>query len=113
MLNEIWCSICCRYMDDGCKKCSHFDEQVHLDQEDKVDTSPEHLSDVDKGTGMICGEDPEEQRKKIINLGDMIEGEINRMCITDDLNELDTMALYAKKNIEKLQELRYKQMKGR
>lgn len=43
--NEIWCSICCRYMDDGCKNCSHFDEQVHLDQEDKVDTSPEHLPD--------------------------------------------------------------------
>lgn len=42
-VNEIWCSICCRYMDEGCKKCSHFDEQVHLDKEDKVDTSPEHL----------------------------------------------------------------------
>ena len=44
-VNEIWCSICCRYMDEGCKKCSHFDEQVHLDKEDKVDTSPEHLPD--------------------------------------------------------------------
>ena len=42
-VNEIWCSICCRYMDEGCKNCSHFDEQVHLDAEDKVDTSPEHL----------------------------------------------------------------------
>ena len=42
-VNEIWCSICCRFMDEGCKKCSHFDEQVHLDQEDKVETSPEHL----------------------------------------------------------------------
>ena len=42
-VNEIWCSICCRYMDEGCKKCSHFDEQVHLDKEDKADTSPEHL----------------------------------------------------------------------
>lgn len=42
-VNEIWCSICCRYMDDGCKNCSHFDEQVYLDQEDKVETSPEHL----------------------------------------------------------------------
>ena len=51
-VNEIWCSICCRYMDEGCKKCSHFDEQVHLDQEDKVDTSPEHLPDADKVLGM-------------------------------------------------------------
>lgn len=44
-VNEIWCSICCRYMDESCKKCSHFDEQVHRDQEDKVETSPEHLPD--------------------------------------------------------------------
>lgn len=44
-VNEIWCSICCRYMDEGCKNCSHFDEQVHLDAEDKADTSPEHLPD--------------------------------------------------------------------
>ena len=47
-VNEIWCSICCRYMDEGCKKCSHFDEQVHLDKEDKADTSPEHLPDADE-----------------------------------------------------------------
>ena len=46
--NEIWCSICCRYMDEGCKKCSHFDEQVHLDREYKVDTSPEHLTEDEK-----------------------------------------------------------------
>lgn len=59
-VNEIWCSICCRFMDEGCKKCNHFDEQVHLDQEDKVDTSPEHIPDADKGTGMITGEDPYE-----------------------------------------------------
>ena len=30
-------------MDENCKKCSHFDEQVHLDKEDKVDILPEHL----------------------------------------------------------------------
>lgn len=58
-------------------------------------------------------EDSAETRKKIIYLGDMIEGEINRICVTDDLNELDKMVAYAKKNIEKLQELRYKQLKGR
>ena len=48
-VNEIWCSICCRYMDEGCKKCSHFDEQMHLDAEDKVDTKPEHLPYVEGG----------------------------------------------------------------
>ena len=48
-VNEIWCSICCRFMDESCKKCSHFDEQVHLDKEDKVDTSPEHLPDAEGG----------------------------------------------------------------
>lgn len=60
--NEIWCSICCRYMEEVCKLCIHFDEQIHLDQEDKVDTSPEHLPYVDKGTGMITGEDPDNRK---------------------------------------------------
>ena len=40
-------------------------------------------------------------------LADMIKGEINRMCVTNELSELDNMALYAKKNIEKLQKMRY------
>lgn len=38
------------------------DEKEYLDQEDKVDTSPEHLSDVDKGTGMIIGEEPDKMK---------------------------------------------------
>jgi len=53
----------------------------------------------------------EEERKKMMNLADMIEGEINRMCVTKDLSELDTMALYARKNIEKLQNMRYADFK--
>ena len=45
--------------------------------------------------------------KEIMLLADMIKSEINRMCVTHDLSELDTMALHAKKNIEKLQNMRY------
>ena len=47
------------------------------------------------------------ERKKMMNLADTIEGEINRMCVTDDLAELDSMALHAWKNIEKLKKLRF------
>lgn len=47
------------------------------------------------------------ERKKMFNLVDTITGEINRMCVTHDLNELDTMSQHAKKNIEKLQSLRF------
>lgn len=50
--------------------------------------------------------------RKMFNLADTIQGEINRMCVTDDLSELDSMALHAKKNIEKLQAMRYKSIKG-
>lgn len=48
-----------------------------------------------------------EKKKEMMLLADMIKGEINRMCVTDELSELDTMALHAKKNIEKLQNMRY------
>jgi hypothetical protein len=48
-----------------------------------------------------------DKKKELMLLADMIKGEINRMCVTDELSELDTMALHAKKNIEKLQGMRY------
>lgn len=47
------------------------------------------------------------QTKEELNLADTIKGEINRMCVTNDIAELDTMALYARRNIERLQSLRY------
>ena len=47
------------------------------------------------------------QTKEELNLADTIKGEINRMCVTDDIAELDTMALHARRNIERLQSLRY------
>ncbi len=49
----------------------------------------------------------EQERKKIMNLADTIKGEINRMCVTKELSELDSMAIYAKRNIEKLQSMRW------
>ena len=33
----------------------------------------------------------EQENNEIINLAEMIEGEINRMCVTNNLEELDTM----------------------
>lgn len=48
-----------------------------------------------------------DERKRMMILADTIQGEINRMCVTKELSELDSMAEYAKKNIEKLKLLRY------
>lgn len=53
-----------------------------------------------------------QQRKEVSSLGDTIQGEVNRMCVTHDIAELDTMALHARMNIEKLQKMRYEQLKG-
>lgn len=48
----------------------------------------------------------EQERKTMLILADTIKGEINRMCVTKELAELDSMALHAVKNIEKLQKMR-------
>lgn len=44
----------------------------------------------------------EQENKEIMNLADTIKGEVNRMCVTNDLEELDSMMLHARNNIEKL-----------
>lgn len=49
----------------------------------------------------------ENERKTMMILADTIKGEINRMCVTKELSELDTMALHARKNIEKLHDMVY------
>lgn len=49
----------------------------------------------------------EQQRKEMLILADTIKGEINRMCVTDDLAELINMFRYATHNIRKLQIMRY------
>ena len=49
----------------------------------------------------------ENERKTMMILADTINGEINRMCVTKDLTELDTMYGHAKKNIDKLSKMIY------
>ena len=49
----------------------------------------------------------ENERKQIMNLTDTIIGEINRMCVTKELVELNSMYLHAKINIERLSGLIY------
>ena len=44
----------------------------------------------------------EQERKVMMNLADTIKGEINRMCVTYELTELDSMHLHAKNNINRL-----------
>jgi hypothetical protein len=53
-----------------------------------------------------------EEHQKMMILGDTINGEINRMCVTDSLAELDTMADHAIRNIEKLQNMRFADLVG-
>ena len=50
----------------------------------------------------------ENERKEMMNLADTIQGEINRMCVTKELAEFDSMCLHVRKNIEKLAWLIYK-----
>ena len=50
----------------------------------------------------------EKERKEMMNLADTINGEINRMCVTSELAEFDSMYGHAKKNIEKLAWFIYK-----
>lgn len=50
----------------------------------------------------------EQERKRMFILVDTIQGEINRMCVTEDFEELDNMATCARKNIERLQDMRYR-----
>ena len=49
----------------------------------------------------------ENERKSMMILADMIKGEINRICVTKDLDELYSMELHARKNLEKLEKMRY------
>ena len=44
----------------------------------------------------------ENENKSIMILADTIQGEINRMCVTSELAELDTMHMHARINLDKL-----------
>ena len=50
----------------------------------------------------------DEQRKEILILSDTIQGEVNRMCVTNELTELFKMEYHAIDNIRKLRDLRCK-----
>ena len=50
--------------------------------------------------------------RRIMEIADMIEGEINRMCVTKDAKELESMMNYAWGNIIKLYTLRLEDMRG-
>ena len=47
-----------------------------------------------------------DKHREMMILADMIQGEINRMCVTDDIIELNNMSLYARNNIGKLRDMR-------
>lgn len=49
----------------------------------------------------------ENERKTMMIFADTIQGEINRMCVTKELSEFDTMYGHAKKNLEKLSKMIY------
>lgn len=49
----------------------------------------------------------ENERKTMMILADTIQGEINRMCVTNKLSEFDTMYGHAKKNLDKLSKMIY------
>ena len=49
----------------------------------------------------------EQERKIMMNLADTIQGEINRMCVTEELTEFDTMYGHAKRNLDKLSKMIY------
>lgn len=50
----------------------------------------------------------ENERKSIMILADTIEGEVNRMCVTNELTELVTMYYHATINLGKLLNMIYK-----
>lgn len=49
----------------------------------------------------------EYERKAMLLTADTLQGEINRMCVTHDLSEFDTMYAHAKVNLEKLSKIIY------
>lgn len=42
------------------------------------------------------------ERKSVLILADELKGEINRMCVTNDISELNSMELFAGVNLKKL-----------
>lgn len=49
----------------------------------------------------------ENERKSMMILADTIKDEINRMYVTNELSEFDTMHGHAKRNLDKLSKMVY------
>lgn len=49
----------------------------------------------------------ENERKSMMILADTLKGEINRMCVTKELAEFDSMYAHAKRNLDKLSKMIY------
>lgn len=49
----------------------------------------------------------ENERKSMMILADTIKGEINRMCVTQELSEFDTMYGHAKRRLDMLSYMIY------
>ena len=49
----------------------------------------------------------ENKRKTMMILADTLKREINRMCVTKELAELDSMYGHAKRNLDKLSKIIY------
>lgn len=52
------------------------------------------------------------QYKDICNLRDTIDGELNRIAVTDDMNELLQMQTYLEKNIKRYIEMNKDKING-
>lgn len=46
----------------------------------------------------------EKECQKIYFLTDMLQGEINRMCVTDEFKELEVLYEFALKNLQELKD---------
>ena len=53
------------------------------------------------------------ERQGIDSLTDMLKGNINRMCVTDELTELENMYDYARYRLEKLFSIRYMELRNK
>lgn len=49
-------------------------------------------------------------RQKLQNIIDMLRGNINRMCVTNDKEELEEMRYYAKRKIDMIADINKKRL---
>ena len=54
----------------------------------------------------------ESERKEMLFTADMIQGAINRICVTNDIKELKRMIKSVQSNLKKLATMRYVELEG-